>query len=127
MPTAFEQSNDRPAFEHHRFVTDSVKELVSNRCVCEVTEKPLICSPFSVVSNKEGKLKLVLNLRHLNQYLRKDHFKYEDLRTALLFPIKEDFLIKFDLKAGYHHVEIFEPHQSYLGFLWDQGGLPNRG
>ena len=74
--------------------------------------------------NKEGKLRLVLNLRHLNQYLRKDHFKYEDLRTALLFLNKEDFLIKFDLKSGYHHVDIFEPHQSYLGFSWDQGGLP---
>ena len=44
----------------------------------------MVCSPLSVVANKEGKLRLVMNLRHLNQFLHKDcfildHFKYEDL------------------------------------------------
>ena len=32
---------------------------------------------------------------------------------------KEDYLIKFDLKSGYHHLDIFKAHQSdqtYLGF-----------
>ena len=24
----------------------------------------------------------------------------------------------FDLQSGYHHVEIFEEHQTYLGFAW---------
>ena len=32
---------------------------------------------------------------------------------------KNDFLFKFDLKSGYHHLDIFEPHQSYLGFTWE--------
>ena len=25
-------------------------------------------------------------------------------------------MLSFDLKSGYHHVEIFEGHQTYLGF-----------
>lgn len=25
---------------------------------------------------------------------------------------------KFDLKSGYHHIDIFPPHQSFLGFSW---------
>ena len=30
---------------------------------------------------------------------------------------KEDFLFKFDLKSGYHHLDIeFEPHKKYLSF-----------
>ena len=32
---------------------------------------------------------------------------------------REDFLFKFDLKSGYHHLDIFEPHQKYLGFAWE--------
>ena len=28
------------------------------------------------------------------------------------------FTFSFDLKGGYHHVEIFEGHQTYLGFSW---------
>ena len=58
----------------------------------------------------------MLNLRYLSQYLRKDRFKYKDLRTAMLMLNKNDFLFKFDLKSGYHHLDIFKPHQSYLGF-----------
>ena len=34
---------------------------------------------------------------------------------------KEDFLFKFDQKSGYHHLNIFEPHQKYLGFTWREG------
>ena len=34
---------------------------------------------------------------------------------------KENFLIKFDLKSGYHHLDIFEPHRKYLGFAWGVG------
>ena len=28
------------------------------------------------------------------------------------------YMFSFDLKSGYHHVEIFEGHQTYLGFSW---------
>ena len=27
-------------------------------------------------------------------------------------------MFSFDLKSGYHYVEIFEDHQTYLGFSW---------
>ena len=118
-PAPFEQRNHASAFNHQKFVTDSVKELLANRCIKEVKEKPFVCSPLSVVTNQEGKCRLVLNLRYLNQYLRKDRFKYEDLRIAMLMLNKNDFLFKFDLKSGYHHLDIFEPHQSYLGFTWE--------
>ena len=75
------------------------------------------------MTNSELKPFLVLNLRHLNQFLRKDHFKYEDLRVAMLMFEKGDYVFKFDLKAGYHHVDIFELHQKYLGFAWEVEGV----
>ena len=59
-----------------------------------------------VVANAEGKLRLVLNLKYLNKFLHKESFKYEDLRIAMLLFGKVDFLIKFDLKSGYHHLDI---------------------
>ena len=116
LPTPFEQGNHRSTLDHLDFASESVQELVNNRCVREVPEKPMVCSPLSVVLNQEGKCRLVLNLRHLNQFLRKDHFKYEDLRVAMLMVEQTDLLLKFDLKSGYHHMDIFEPHQAYLGF-----------
>ena len=29
-----------------------------------------------------------------------------------------DFIFTFDLKSGYHHVEIFPVHRKYLSFAW---------
>ena len=49
-------------------------------------------------------------------------FKYEDLKVALLMFTEDDFLFKFDLKSGYHHLDIFEPHQKYLGSAWKTDG-----
>ena len=61
------------------------------------------------------------HLKYLNQFLHKVKFKYEDIRVALLMFTRQDFLFKFDLKSGYHHLDIFEPHQKYLGFAWREG------
>ena len=49
-------------------------------------------------------------------------FKYEDLRVAVLMFEKHKHMLKFDLKSGYHHVDIFLEHQRYLGFRWDSKG-----
>ena len=100
-----------------QFVDDAVRSL--NRCITKVIEMPHICSPLSVVSNSSGKLRLVLNLRYLNQFLHVVSFKYEDLRIAALIFQEDEFLFKFDLKSGYHHVDIYPEHQKYLGFRWD--------
>ena len=67
--------------DHIDFVSESIWKLVNHRCVREVQTKPVVGSPLSVVTNHEGKCRLVLNLR---QFLRKDYFIYEDLRIALL-------------------------------------------
>ena len=75
------------------------------------------------MSNSSGKLRLVLNLRYLNQFLYAPHFKYEDLHVAALLFEKHEYLFKFDLKSGYHHVDIYPEHQKYLGFQWDIDGV----
>ena len=119
MPDSFCKGNHSSTQVHAKFVTESISKLLANRCIKRVEHKPFICSPLSVVGNADEKLRLVLNLRYLNQFLQKFKFKYEDLKVALLMFTREDFLFKFDLKSGYHHLDIFEPHQKYLGFAWE--------
>jgi hypothetical protein len=31
--------------------------------------------------------------------------------------------VSFDIKSGYHHIEIFEPDQCFLGFSWEFSGV----
>ena len=113
LPDPFSQSNHISSLVHKSFVTEAVTELLANQCINRVTEKPYICSPLSVVENAEGKLRLVLNLRYLNRFLYQAKFKYKDLKVALLRFTEDDFLFKFDLKSGYHHLDIFKSHQKW--------------
>lgn len=118
-PTPLVQCNQQSALNNAEFVRASVSELLTNRCVKQVAKVPYICSPISVVESSSGKKRLVINLRHLNKFLWKQKFKYEDLRTAMLLLEKGDYLFSFDLKSGYHHVDIAVVHQKYLGFAWE--------
>ena len=36
---------------------------------------------------------------------------------------KGDYFFKFDIKSGYHHINILEAHQKYLEFAWDFEGV----
>lgn len=61
-----------------------------------------------------------MNLRYVNRFLWKCKFKYEDMRVALMLIEQGDFLCTFDLKSGYHHVDIHDGSQTYLGFSWER-------
>ena len=120
VPEARYFKNQGSAFVHKEFVTDTVQGLLEHGCIKRVTSQPIVCSPLLVVVSNSGKKRLVINLRYINYFLWKEKFKYEDMRTVLLLLEKEDFLCTFDLKSGYHHVDIHTQSQLFLGFTWEQ-------
>ena len=75
-------------------------------------------NPLSVSVQANGKKRLILDLRYVNKFFRKMHIKYEDWKTAMSYFTQGAYMFFFDLKSGYHHIEIFEGHQTYLGFSW---------
>ena len=103
-PPQYREENQGSTGVHEVFVTEAVKELLAHECVVQVDTVPYICSPLSVVVGPADKKRLVLNLKYLNQFLRKHTFKYEDMKTAMQMLVTGDFMFKFDLKSGYHHV-----------------------
>ena len=60
LPEAFYRENHSSVLAYHQFVTDTVAELLANRCISRTPQRPHVCSPLSVVSNAEGKLRLCL-------------------------------------------------------------------
>ena len=117
-PTTYVCKNHQTANRNCSFVGSSISELCAMRCVVKVSDMPHICSPLSVVESSSGKKRLVLNLRHLNRFLWKQKFKYEDLRVAMSLFEKGDYMFSFDLKSGYHNIDIAKEHWKYLGFSW---------
>ena len=106
IPPPHIQHNHQSSETHQCFVDEAISSLITNHYIIRVDAQPHICSPISVVSNAVGKLHLVLNLRYVNQFLHVLTFKYEDLCVAALMFEMNEFLFKFDLKLGYHHVDI---------------------
>ena len=88
--------------------------------IAEVFTPPAVLNSLSVSIQKSGKKRLILDLRHVNQYryLFKSKFRCEDTSIAREVLDTGDFMFSFALKSGYHHVEIFPGHRQYLSFSW---------
>ena len=87
-----------------------------NKCVQETQHIPYCCNPLTVAEG--NKLRLVLDLRHVNKYVKQQKFKYENLATVAEMFEQGFYFGTFDLKSGYHHVPIAKQDQQYLGFSW---------
>ena len=59
-----------------------------------------------MVTAVNGKMRLVIDLRHINYSLWKQTVKYEDIRVAVQLMKAGDHMVTFDLKSGYHHIDI---------------------
>ena len=83
-----------------------------------VQEKPHAVNPLTVSVKVKGKEILILVFRHVNEYVVLGKMKFEDVACAKQFLSSECFGFVWDLKSGYHHVDIFHSHCKYLGFEW---------
>ena len=61
---------------------------------------------------------MVIAAAAISMPLHTDKFKYEDIKTAIQMIEKGDYAIIFDLKSGYHHIDIHADYWQYLGFSW---------
>ena len=73
-------------------------------------------SPYFLRSKPDGSQRFILNLKKLNEYVKKAHFKLEDLRTATKLISKGDFMIPIDMKDAYFLVPIERNSPKYLMF-----------
>ncbi|VDI75750.1 Hypothetical predicted protein [Mytilus galloprovincialis] len=101
------------------FVNEAVLELSKNGCVHEVPFQPFVVNPLSVAIQKSGKKRLILDLSELNVYVLKNKIKFEDWKVAQQFFKKDIYLIIFDLRSGYFHLDICKEQHTYLGFSWN--------
>jgi hypothetical protein len=112
-------SNHPSAFQHASFLTQAVETLVQTGAVLAISKKPFAVSPLRVVPKGDNKLRLILDLRFVNSFLKVDPFKYESIRSVVDLCQPNDYLFTVDLKSGYHHIDIHERNWQYLGFKWN--------
>ena len=113
--------NNRSAKLHAQFVEEAITELCQSGRVVECPAPPAVVSPLSVSVQANDKKRLILDLRYVNKFLSKQSVKYENWKIAMSYFSPGSYMFTFDLKSGYHHIEIYPEHQTYLGFAWNFG------
>lgn len=102
-----------------QLINDEVEKLLEKGAI-----KPVLRNQEEFISNlflvpkKTGDMRPVINLKPLNQFVQKIHFKMENIQMALNFISQGDSMISIDLKDAYFSVPIFSPHRKYLRFMW---------
>ena len=109
--------NNKSSREHPTLVRKSI-ELLQTGAVVECSTPPRVINPLTV-SEKDGKLRLVIDLRHINKKLIKTKCKFEGHDTVLQYLKPESYITVFDLKSGYHHVEVVKTQHKLLGFSYE--------
>ena len=76
------------------------------------------CSQHCLLSKKGGEHCLIINLKWLNRFIPRVHFKMEGIPSLKDIILLGDYMIKLDLKDTYFGIPIHPSHQRYLSFIW---------
>jgi len=117
--TPFSQPNHEGAFNHRDFVSQNISELLQQGAITKVPLAPRVVNPLNVVPKKGGKLRLILDLRHVNKFLSVPKFKIESLSALESLAARGDLMFACDLLSGYYQCEMHEDAWTYLGFQWE--------
>ena len=73
LPYSIEKRSS--ACRQYSFVEGAISELMSRGCLREASEYPQFCNPLHVAVQSSGKLRLILDLSHLNRFVVKKSVK----------------------------------------------------
>ena len=79
---------------------------------------------------EKGQYRMILNLKHLNKFVEKQHFKMDTLQSTLALITPGCTFMSFDFSDAYYSCSVFYPHRKYPRFnfegqLYEFTCLPN--
>ena len=83
-------------------------------------------SRLFLVPKKKGKLRPVIDLSLLNQYMNKHHFKMETVNSVRQSIKVNDWAVSIDVTDAYLHVPIHPIFRKYLRFIFEHQVFSSR-
>ena len=111
-------NNHKLSAREEKFIDSEISDLEKSGAISRVDYIPHCVSPIGCVAKKGNKLRLIVDLRKLNDNINCPHFKNEDIENVCENIETGDNLITVDLKDGYHHINIHKAYRTYLGICW---------
>ena len=106
--------------EQTQLISMEITELLQKNAIEEVTPllQPGFYSNLFLVPKKDGGQLPVINLKALNRFVQKEHFKMEGIHTVKDLLRQGDWLAKVDLKDAFFSVPIGHQHRKFLRFIF---------
>jgi hypothetical protein len=116
---SFEKENYCMPWSHECFISTEVCDMLKSGAIEQCTARPTCVSPIRCVPKKGvNKLRLIIDLRGVNQFIDTPSFKYEDINVVLDQIRQGDELVSVDLRNGFQHVLVHPDDRDLLGFKW---------
>ena len=135
LPTRIHQEkNFIPDFQVHRkyaifvpdysaekqIISEEIEKLVKMQVLMPVTPREdQFLSNIFLVPKHDGSHRLILNLKYLNEFVEKHHFKMETLKTALTLVKPNVYFGSLDLRQAYYSLPIQKCCRKFLRFVWE--------
>ena len=116
--------------EESQIISQEIESLLKKGAIQASTAKEVgFISNIFLVPKSEGKWRLILNLKALNQFVIHEHFKMEDIRCVEDLLNEGEFMCKLDLKDAYLSIPIHPSFRKFLKFnrqgkLYEYTALP---
>ena len=104
----------------NKLVTAELENLLEKKIIKHAKhEKTEFVSSIFSRPKPDGSIRVIINLKPLNQYVQKHHFKMDTIKTVLSHVTPGCFMATLDLKHAYHSVKIDDSFQRFLKFEHD--------
>ena len=101
-------------------VDKEIKSLQDKGVVVSCNHEPgEFILPIFTVPKKDGNVRLILNLKHLNLFIKNSHFKMDTIHLILKLVTPNCSMVSLDLKDAYYSVKIHSDFQKCLKFTFD--------
>lgn len=119
--TPYQRGAPCPLVDHQHWgaVEEEVQKLLVKGAIQKVEPCPgQFISRLFLVTKKDGSFRPVVNLKPLNQFIAKAHFKMEGINMLKDLLLEKDWMASIDLKDAYLSVAVAMEHRKYLRFAW---------
>ena len=102
-----------------RAIELEIQTLLQKQVISECQREPGdFVSPIFTREKKDGSLRVILNLKNLNNSVYYNHFKLESLDNVLNIIQTGVWMASVDLKDAFYTIPVHASHQKYLKFSW---------
>ena len=118
-PQRFWLHNKSFSCTERQFLNSEIRDLEIQGAIERVSYRPHCVSPIKCVAKKGGKLRLVTDLRCVNDSIDSPTFQCEGINSVSQLLSKGDYMCKTDLKNGFFHIPVHPEHRKFLGFQYN--------